>query len=205
MREPPFTVGVEVKTSFLFQNVALLLRASVTGSPSVPADAGYLSTSSQSTTRMGLDASDAGLFAPQIVRWPPGKLLCNNVLPLSRLRASLILPRSAGVSRNIGARRSFDHASPSSSVGISTKTGAGSCATWNPMTLFTISVLPTWALDITTTVSMRGSLIASMIPRWYSARDVIQTPGSALASGLRRRNWSAHSLTVSLGGAFSAA
>ena len=165
MREASLTVGVEVKINFRFQNVALRLRASVIGSPSVPALTGYRSTSSHKTTRIGRDAREAGEFAPQTVMWPPGKLLCSSVLPLSRLRGSLIFPRSAGVSRTIGARRSLLQASPSSSVGIRTRSGAGSCATWKPTTLLTISVLPTWALLITTTVSTAGSEIASIIPR----------------------------------------
>src|SRR6056297_2452182 len=51
-----------------------------------------------------------------------------------------------------------------------------------------------------TTVSVPGSEIASMIPRWYSAREVRHWPGSALASELSRRFRSAQSLIVSSGG-----
>jgi hypothetical protein len=39
-----------------------------------------------------------------------------------------------------------------------------------------------------------------MIPRWYSARLVRHWPGSALASELSRRFWSAQSLIVRSGG-----
>jgi hypothetical protein len=49
------------------------------------------------------------------------------------------------------------------------------------------SDLPIWLLDMITTVSAAGSEIASIIPRWYSARLVRHWPGSALASELSRR------------------
>ena len=45
----------------------------------------------------------------------------------------------------------------------------------------------------------------SMIPRWYSARDVIHFPGSALASLDSCRCVSAHSETVCFGGGANAA
>jgi hypothetical protein len=60
-------VGVEVSTIFLFQKVVALFFAKLTGSPSVHALAGYLSTSSQSTRRTGLLASDDGELLPAIV------------------------------------------------------------------------------------------------------------------------------------------
>jgi len=44
-----------------------------------------------------------------------------------------------------------------------------------------------------------------MIPRWYSARLVRHWPGSALASELSLRFWSAQSLIVRSGGGFSTA
>jgi hypothetical protein len=44
-----------------------------------------------------------------------------------------------------------------------------------------------------------------MIPRWYSARLVRHWPGSALASELSRRFWSAQSLIVRSGGGFRTA
>jgi hypothetical protein len=44
-----------------------------------------------------------------------------------------------------------------------------------------------------------------MIPRWYSARLVRHCPGSALASELSRRFWSAQSLMVRSGGGFRTA
>lgn len=58
---------------------------------------------------------------------------------------------------------------------------------------------------MTTTDSTAGSLIASMIPRWYSARLVIHWPGSADDSEESLREESAHSLTVCAGGGFSVA
>ena len=51
-----------------------------------------------------------------------------------------------------------------------------------------------------TTISTPASEIASMIPRWYSARLVRHWPGSALASELSLRFASAQSLIVSSGG-----
>lgn len=56
---------------------------------------------------------------------------------------------------------------------------------WYPAALFRISVLPTWAELQTTTVSVAGSLIASRMPRWYSALSVRHLPGSALLSADR--------------------
>ena len=53
---------------------------------------------------------------------------------------------------------------------------------------------------MTITLSTRGSLIASMIARWYSALEVRHMPGSALASGGIRRSESAHSEIVKSGG-----
>src|SRR3990172_1994114 len=50
---------------------------------------------------------------------------------------------------------------------------------------------------------MGGSETASMIPRWYSAREVNHCPGSALLSGESFRYRSAHWLTVSFGGGFT--
>jgi hypothetical protein len=60
----------------------------------------------------------------------------------------------------------LDQVSASRSVGITTMIGAGSCSTWKPTVLSSSSVLPTWADDITTTLSTSGSEIASMMPRW---------------------------------------
>src|SRR6059058_4918499 len=132
--------------------------------------------------------------------WPPGKDLWRRVFPLSLALGSAILPRKAGVSRTIGARRSLDQASAMSRVGWSSSIGAGSWSTWNPMMLLTSSVLPIWAELMTTTMWMAGSLTASIIPRWYSARAVIQRPGSALDSAESRRLLSAHCETVRRGG-----
>lgn len=57
---------------------------------------------------------------------------------------------------------------------------------------------------MTTTPSMAGSDMQSMISRKYSALAVLQRPGAADDSGLNTRCRSAHSETVSLGGGFVA-
>ena len=119
-------VGVEPANTLRFQNVRVRLMPSDTGSPSVPALVGKRSTSSNSTILIGRDASPAGELAPATVSRPPVNDLCSSVLPLSRLFGSAILPWIAGVSRTIGAKRSFAHASPISSVGCTISIGAGS-------------------------------------------------------------------------------
>src|SRR6056300_733046 len=73
---------------------------------------------------------------------------------------------------------------------------------WKPTTLLISSVLPICAPVISTTVSIFGSLTASIMPRWYSARLVDQRPASALLSLDNWRYLSAHSLTVNFGGGF---
>src|SRR3990172_1362276 len=55
------------------------------------------------------------------------------------------------------------------------------------------SVPPVWADFLKTIVVISGSETASMMPRRYSALDVLHFPGSALASGERTLYWSAHS------------
>src|SRR3970040_714772 len=66
--------------------------------------------------------------------------------------------------------------------------------------LLMISVDPTCADFMKTTVDISGSQAASITPRRYSTRDVLHLPGSALASADRMRNWSAHWLIVRSGG-----
>jgi len=61
-------VGVETSTIFRLWKFDVRCRASLTGSPSVPALSGKRSTSSQSTTRIGREARPAGAFAPVIAR-----------------------------------------------------------------------------------------------------------------------------------------
>src|SRR5210317_288746 len=109
MRDAPFSVGVLTKMILRFQNVADRFRASATGSPSVPADNGYRSTSSHKITRHGRDASDDGEFAPHAVTCPPENTLCSVVFPLARARGSPIFADKTGVSRIAGASLSFDH------------------------------------------------------------------------------------------------
>lgn len=67
MRLIPLFVGVENIPILRFQNVAERFFARDTGSPSEPAEIGYLSTSSQSTIRMGREARELGELAPQEV------------------------------------------------------------------------------------------------------------------------------------------
>ena len=52
----PLTVGVEHIYIFLLKNVLVLAIANSVGSPSVPAEASYLSTSSNNKTLIGLEA-----------------------------------------------------------------------------------------------------------------------------------------------------
>ena len=85
MRELPSLVGVENNPITLFQNVVIRLAARSTGSPSVPALSGKRSTSSASSTRTGRDANPAGLFAPHMMRRPPGKSLDKIVFLPSRV------------------------------------------------------------------------------------------------------------------------
>ena len=86
------------------------------------------------------------------------------VLPLSLALGSLTLPRSNGVSRSMGARRSFENVLPISKVGWTIRMGDGSCEMKYPMTFSMTEVLPICALDMTTTVSAVRSVTASIIP-----------------------------------------
>jgi len=102
-------VGVDTAIIFRFQNVEVRFLASESGSPSLPADAGNLSTSSANTILIGRDASPAGLFAPTRLRLPPGKTLCSVVLFESLARGSLTLPNKHGVDLSRPeATRSFE-------------------------------------------------------------------------------------------------
>ena len=76
--------------------------------------------------RIGRLASPEGALAPTMVRCPPGKRLCRILFDPSRDFGSAILPTRHGVSRAIGEKRSFDQASASRSVGMTTMIGAGS-------------------------------------------------------------------------------
>ena len=115
--------------------------------------------------RTGRDARLLGLFAPAIVRCPPGNDLCSTVSPPVRPLCA-ISPVRHGVSRNIGANRSFENASAIGfCVGCSTSTGLGSFSTKQPMMFSSTSVLPTCADDIHDTISTDGSVTASITPR----------------------------------------
>ena len=67
------------------------------------------------------------LFAPTMVICPPGKFFFKIVFPAYRLFTSTS-PRSTGVSRIIGAKRSLLNVCPMSKVGCITKMGAGAYA-----------------------------------------------------------------------------
>ena len=58
--------------------------------------AGYLSTSSASSTCTGREAREEGLFAPTMAILPPGNTFSSMVFPAPR--RSLIIPRNTGVS-----------------------------------------------------------------------------------------------------------
>ena len=79
IRDVPASVGVEPSKILRFQKVVVRFLPNVIGSPSVPAEAGYRSTSSHSKMRIGRDASEAAEFAPAIVRWPPLNVLWRRV------------------------------------------------------------------------------------------------------------------------------
>ena len=86
------------KNFFLFQNVFVLFSAKERGSPSIPALAGNLSTSSASKILIGLELNPVGELAPTIAIYPPGNPFSSNVLSLSLAFASLTFPFNAGVS-----------------------------------------------------------------------------------------------------------
>ena len=94
--EVPLFPGVDTYTSLLFQKVVSRSDARKSGSPSVPAVAGYLSTSSASSTCTGREAREVGLFAPTMAILPPGNTFSSMVFPAPR--RSLIIPRNTGVS-----------------------------------------------------------------------------------------------------------
>ena len=99
-----------------------------------------------------------------------------------------------------GASLSWLHARAISRVGCKTSIGLGSCTIKKPQMLLMISVFPHWLAIMQTTRCTRGSLNASIIPRWYSARLVCHLPGNGELSRLRIRSASAHCETVNLGG-----
>ena len=67
MRDKPSIVGVDAMIILRFQNVVVRFVASAMGSPSVPAEAGYLSHSSTSNILIGLLAKPLAELAPTIV------------------------------------------------------------------------------------------------------------------------------------------
>src|SRR5499427_3390176 len=113
----PLIPGLETITAFRFQNALVRATASWIGFPSVPALAGYRSTSSNNTTRTGRPLKLDALFAPPIATNPPLKLFRLNVLVESLARGSATRSRNRGESRIIGANRSVENASPNSIVG----------------------------------------------------------------------------------------
>ena len=166
MRLAPSFVGVEKSPMTRFQYVVIRFDAKSTGSPSVPAESGKRSTSSQSRMRTGRDASPAGLLAPAITRRPPGKILFKIVLLLSLVLTSKKRLESAGVSRIMGAMRVFEKSCAISIVGWIIMMVQGSRWANRPMTLFMMSDFPTCEHDFTTTRWIPGCVKASMMSFW---------------------------------------
>ena len=135
-----------------------------------------------------------------MAKLPPGKVLCKIVLPLVRDFTSAILSLILGVSRHIGASRSLLQASPISIVGCTINIGDGSTSTKYPIILLRTSVFPNCAPTIKTVPVASGSLIESIHSRAYGVRSEEYFPGCPDDSGERKRYWSAHSETVTLGG-----
>ena len=186
-------MGVETRQIFRLKKFAVRRVARVTGQPSAPADIGILSISSINTILIGLEANPAGLFDPAIESLAPFRnAFCVIVLSPSFAFGSPICSRIAGVELINGASLSWDHARAISRVGCKTSIGLGSWTMKNPQMLLMISVLPHWLAIMQTTRCTRGSLNASMIPRWYSARFVCHRPGNGELSRLRIRSASAH-------------
>ena len=73
---------------------------------------------------MGRLRRSVGALAPTITSIPPGKFFFEMVLP-EYLLLVFTRPRSAGVSRSIGVRRSFEKDSPRFTVGCITMMDAG--------------------------------------------------------------------------------
>ena len=128
-----------------------------TGSASLPARAGYLSTSSKNTYRQGRDARFAGEPASTAER----------VIP--RNRSSVRLDLGSYFSARLGQERIIDlirvsaKTSRKSSLGMTDRAGPGSSSTREPIMLSTASVPPVWAALTTTISSTSGSVKASII------------------------------------------
>jgi hypothetical protein len=165
MRLAPFTVGEESTRILRRRNVRVRATARLAGSPSAPADVGYLSTSSRNKSRIGRAARLAGLFAPAIVTCPPGNVLWSSVELVRCERDNATRDANSGHKRIAGVSRSFEKAEASSRVGWSTIAGAGSRWIARPSALTISSVPPIWLLFISTTVSTSGRVQQAMTSR----------------------------------------
>jgi hypothetical protein len=171
MRDAPAVSGVDPAIIFLLWNASDRFMPSRIWSPSLPADGGYASTSSNMTTRRLMRRNPEPLFAPTSDRTPPGNALCVSVaepfppLPLSSMSRNEIRD-STGTSRSIGAIVSFENPFASSTVGCTTSIELGSCAMKYAIAELMQSVKPTRADFCTTMIGMRGSVIASSSSFW---------------------------------------
>jgi len=89
----------------------------VSGSPSLAADSDHLSISSHNKTFIGRLARPAGLLAPTIAIYPPGKNFLSMVFLPLRLFVVPISLLKIGVSRILGSIRSLEKDAPASTVG----------------------------------------------------------------------------------------
>ena len=109
MRHRPFVPGVEVlKTLRLRPNVLVRSSARPSGSPSPSTSSGQFEISSANRYLMGIERRPAALFAPPMIRIPPGKSFSSMVLPPSRERFAVTFAASVGVAWIIGLMRCFE-------------------------------------------------------------------------------------------------
>jgi hypothetical protein len=90
------------------------------------------------------------------------EILWPEQFPESRLRESATLPCKTGVSRIIGARRSFDHASARSIVGCTISCDDGSMSMKYPVMFPRASVFPSWDATIRAVPVAVGSFTESI-------------------------------------------
>ena len=183
-------------------NSACRSSARSIGEPSPPAESGYLSISSQTSSRIGRMARLVGLLAPTRVMWPPGNCLCVRVAPESRDLASPNRSRSTRVSRIIGASRSFEKVSAASSFGNTPRIGHGSTWMKRPAMFSMQVVFSSCVQAISVILLTPGSVAHSIGPRATSTREAMNRPPFEL-SLLSRRYRSAHCTTSRSGGGVS--
>jgi len=121
----PLIVGELARNRLPFRKVDARRKASPMGSPSAPAECGiavYLIAEHVADWTAGQSRRAVGARDGQVAA---RKLLVQERVVAHRDRASDTRPRSTGVSRSIGASRSFDQASPIASVGFEHQDRAG--------------------------------------------------------------------------------